>query len=432
MRDAPLPAAARFAYRDGVLHAGQVPLPTIAEAAGTPVYVYLQAGLEARYQAYREALAPLGVDVCYAVKANDNQAVIRTFADLGAGMDVVSGGELARVQAAGVPGDRVVFSGVGKSAEEIVAALAAGVHQINIESREELARVDQVAGAAGLTAPVAIRVNPDVDPGTHAKITTGLAENKFGIDLAHAAEAYAAAGAAPHVRPVGLAVHIGSQLLDLAPYRTAYGKLAALVRTIRDAGHGVERLDLGGGLGVAYRPEQQPPALADYAGVVGETVGDLGCALMIEPGRSLTAGAGVLLTRCVLVKQGVSRRFVILDAAMNDLLRPSLYDAYHAIRPVDAPAADGAETPADIVGPVCESGDTFAKARPLPPIAPGDLLAIDHAGAYGAVMASRYNARPPAAEVMVHGDAFALVRKRPSLEEIIAADTMPPWMPAQA
>jgi diaminopimelate decarboxylase len=332
-----------------------------------------------------------------------------------------------RALAAGIAADRIVFSGVGKTADEVAQALQAGIHQFNVESVPELDLIDRVAATAGIRANVALRVNPDVDAGTHAKITTGRKDNKFGIDLEDAAAAWARAASLPNLQPVGLAVHIGSQLLDLAPYRAAYVRLAELVRSLRTQGHDVTRLDLGGGLGVGYRGETGPD-LDDYAALVHETVSDLGCSLMVEPGRYLVAEAGCVIARVLFVKEGSARRFIILDAGMNDLLRPALYDAFHAVVPVKQAAPGAAMHPADIVGPVCETGDTFAKARELPPLEQGDLVAFLHAGAYGAVMASTYNTRPFAAEVLVAGDKFETVRPRQTVEDLLSAERLPSWL----
>jgi diaminopimelate decarboxylase len=421
------PGAPGFAYRKGALHVEDVALAAIAEAVGTPVYVYSTAALEQNYRAYEEALAGLDATICYALKANGNLAVIRTFARLGAGADVVSEGELRRALAAGVPPHKIVFSGVGKTRAEMAAALDAGIAQINVESEPELEALSEVASARGVTAPVALRVNPDVDPGTHDKISTGRKENKFGIEAEQAVALYARAQTMKGIRPVGLAVHIGSQLTDLAPYRETFGRIATLVRRLRADGHEVTHLDLGGGLGIVYRNET-PPTPAAYGAVVREVIAPLGCAIAIEPGRSLVGNAGVLLTRVIYVKQGTARRFVIVDAAMNDLARPTLYDAYHDIVTVAAPPAGAPVAPVDVVGPVCETGDTFAVGRPLAPAKAGDLLAIMTAGAYGAAMASTYNARPLVPEVLVHGGRFAEVRPRQDYDMMVKSDAMPPWL----
>jgi diaminopimelate decarboxylase len=416
-----------FAYRSGVLHAEAVPLPTIAQAVGTPFYCYSTAALEENYRAYADAFAGTDTAICYAVKANSNLAVIRTLARLGAGADVVSLGELKRALAAGVPADRIVFSGVGKTKEEMRFALEAGIFQINVESVPELENLSEVASALGRSVPIAVRVNPDVDARTHAKISTGRKENKFGIDIDYAREVYARARDLPGVEPVSIAVHIGSQLTDLGPFRAAYERVAELVHALRADGHDIRRLDLGGGLGILYRDEDLP-TLADYATMVTSITGNLGCHVTLEPGRSLVGNAGILVTKALYRKEGVSRDFLIVDGAMNDLIRPSLYDAWHTILPVTEPARSVERSPIDVVGPVCESGDTFAVQRPLPPIRPDELVAFLSAGAYGAVMASTYNTRPLAPEVLVTGSDFAVVRRRPTIEELLAAEEIPAWL----
>ena len=416
-----------FAYRNGVMHAESVPLSKIAEAVGTPFYCYSTAALEAHYSAYAGAFAGQDADVCYAVKANSNLAVIRAFARLGAGADVVSGGEMQRALAGGIPAGKIIFSGVGKTREEMRAALEAGIHQINVESIPEVEALSEVAVSLGVTAPIAFRVNPDVDAKTHAKIATGKKENKFGIDYDHAREVYAQAARLPGIKPVAIAVHIGSQLTDLAPFRAAYERVAALLHILREDGHDITRLDLGGGLGIVYTHEA-PPDIADYAAMVKSITGNLGCRISLEPGRSLVGNAGVLVSRVIYVKQGLHRRFVILDAAMNDLIRPTLYEAYHGIVPVTEPAPGAATEPFDVVGPVCESGDTFALQRALPAMAPDELVAILSAGAYGAVMSSTYNTRPLIPEVLVNGDRFSVIRPRVSVEELLALDRVPDWL----
>jgi len=418
-----------FTYRDGEMHAEGVALSAIADAVGTPFYCYSEAAITAAYRDFSDALAGLDATICYALKANSNIAVIRTLAALGAGADVVSGGELARALMAGVPPQRIVFSGVGKTQGEIAAALDAGIRQFNVESDAELEALSGVAAARGAVAEIAIRVNPDVDAGTHAKITTGKADNKFGIDIARAPEVYARAAALPGIDAASVAVHIGSQLTDLAPFRAAFTHVADLVRRLRAAGHDIRRLDLGGGLGITYHAET-PPTPAAYAAMVRETVGDLGCSLMFEPGRALVGRAGVLATRVIYTKPTASRAFVIVDAAMNDLIRPALYDAWHDIRPVHEAAPDAPLGPVDIVGPICETGDTFAVARPLPALAAGDLVAIENAGAYGAVMSSAYNTRPPAPEILVSGDKFAIVRARQTVDDLLAQEKFADWQPA--
>jgi diaminopimelate decarboxylase len=418
-----------FEHRDGVLHAEDVPLPEIARAVGTPVYVYSTATLTRHYRVFEDALAGLPHLICYALKANGNLAVVRVLARLGAGADVVSEGEYRRARAAGVPGDRIVFSGVGKSPGEMRVALAGGIRQFNVESEPELAALSEVAAGLGLRAPIALRVNPDVDARTHAKIATGKAENKFGIPLDRAREVYAAAARLPGVEAVGVDVHIGSQLTDLAPFEAAFRKVAALTEALRADGHDIRRLDLGGGLGIPYRrAHAAPPLPFDYGALIRRTVGHLGCEIEIEPGRLIAGNAGVLLSRVIYRKEGEGRTFLILDAGMNDLLRPALYEAWHDIVPVAEPAAGAAAEPVDVVGPVCETGDTFATARPLPPLGTGDLVAFRSAGAYGASMASEYNARPLVPEVLVSGVHYAVVRRRPSFDEMLARDSIPSWI----
>jgi diaminopimelate decarboxylase len=417
---------AMFDYFDDILCAEGVPLTRIADAVGTPLYCYSQGAIEARYRAFAEAFAGDDAIICYSVKANSNQAVIRTLARLGAGADVVSEGELRRALAAGVPPARIIFSGVGKTREEMAFALATGIRQTNVESIPELDALSAVATAAGRSAKVAIRINPDVDARTHEKITTGRRENKFGIDLAHVGAAAAKAAALPGIDLVGLAVHIGSQLTALDPFADAFTKMAALTRELRYAGHDITRLDLGGGIGIGYAGET-PPDFVDYATIVRRTVGDLGCELAFEPGRSLVGAAGVLLTRVLYVKRGGTRTFAIVDAAMNDFVRPAMYDARHAIVPVvDSGGAPDEEV--DVVGPVCETGDRLALAHPLPPVAAGDLLAVHGAGAYGAVMASTYNTRPLVPEVLVRGADFAVVRARQSYDALLDQDRLPQWL----
>ncbi len=416
-----------FAYRGGSLYAEDVPLATLAASVGTPFYVYSTAGLVRHYRRFANAFAPAQPLICFAVKANSNLAVLSLFARLGAGADVVSEGELRRALAAGIPGERILFSGVGKTAAEMAAALAADIHQINVESEPELHRLSAVAQQTGRVARIALRVNPDVDALTHAKIATGKKDNKFGIDFAQAAAAYRLAHTLPGLAPVGLALHIGSQLTDLEPYRHAFARLAELVRTLRAAGLAVERVDLGGGLGIRYRDEQ-PPEIAEYAALVRDVFGALGVAVAIEPGRALAGPAGLLVARVLYVKQSRSRRFVVVDAAMNDLMRPALYDAWHDIVPVMAPAADAPRAAADVVGPVCETGDTFALARELPPLEEGDLVAFAAAGAYGAVMSSTYNSRLLVPEVLVAGARSAIIRPRPSYDELLGLDRVPAWL----
>ena len=418
-----------FNYRNGILHAEGVPLPAIAEAVGTPAYVYSTATLTRHFRVFEEALAGLDHLICYAVKANSNLAVLRLMGSLGAGMDVVSEGEYRRARAAGIPGERIVFSGVGKTRDEMALALTGGIRQFNVESEPELLALSEVASGLGLTAPIALRVNPDVDAKTHAKIATGKSENKFGIPLARAREVYAEAAALPGIAVVGVDVHIGSQLTDLAPFEAAFTRVAELVGVLRADGHAIARVDLGGGLGIPYRrANEAPPLPFDYGEVVRRTVGHLGCEIEIEPGRLIAGNAGVLLSRVVWRKQGEGRDFLIVDAAMNDLVRPAMYEAWHDIVPIVEPAPGGDMPPVDVVGPVCETGDTFARARPLPPLGPGDLVAFRSAGAYGAVMASEYNSRLLVPEVLVHGDHFDVVRARPSFDEMLKRDSIPAWI----
>ncbi len=418
-----------FLYRDGTLHAENVPIPDIAASVGTPFYLYSAATLRRHYQLFTEALGWGPHLVCYAMKANSNQAILKLMADMGAGMDVVSGGEYLRARAAGVPGERIVFSGVGKTKEEMRLALEGGVRQFNVESEPEMAALSQVATAMGTTAPITIRVNPDVDAKTHAKIATGKSENKFGIPISRASEVYAEAARLPGIEVVGIDVHIGSQLTDLAPFELAYQKVADLTRRLRSEGHTIRRLDLGGGLGIPYaRSNLAPPLPTEYGRMVQATLGDLDCEIEIEPGRLIAGNAGILVAEVIYVKEGEDRKFLILDAAMNDLIRPAMYDAHHEIVTVIEPSPGVEQTPYDVVGPVCESGDTFARARDLPPLRAGDLVAFRSAGAYGAVMASEYNSRPLIPEVLVDDDQFAVIRKRPSFDEMINRDTIPEWL----
>ena len=416
-----------FPYIDGQLHVEDVPLARIADAVGTPFYCYSTAALTDHYKAYMTALEGLDAKIYYSLKANSNQAVVATLARLGAGGDVVSVGEMYRALKAGIPASQIVFAGVGKTQAELAEALKAGIHQINVESEGELDTLSDVAQALGKEAVVALRINPDIDAKTHAKIATGKSENKFGIDIDHAAQIYSRAARLPGIRVVGIACHIGSQLTDIAPYRAAFTRVAELVTSLRRANLPVERVDLGGGIGITYRDEQTID-LRDYAAAIREIIAPLGCAIELEPGRSIVGNAGLLISRVVNVKRGVSRDFVILDAAMNDLIRPSLYDAYHDIIPVAQPASDAPVGRVDIVGPVCETGDRFAEQRAMPPLHSGDLVAICSAGAYGAVMASTYNTRLPPAEVLVKGTEFQIVRPRPTYDAIIGQDSLPSWL----
>ncbi|MEP3440410.1 MAG: diaminopimelate decarboxylase [Sulfitobacter sp.] len=420
-----------FLYRDGALFAEDVPVAEIAATVGTPFYVYSTATLLRHFRAFDEALAGMDHLVCYAMKANSNQAVLRTLAQAGAGMDVVSQGEYLRAKAAGVPGDRIVFSGVGKTAEEIRVALEGGIRQFNVESEPEMEVINAVALELGKIAPITIRVNPDVDAKTHAKIATGKSENKFGIPISRAREVYAMAAAFPAIEVVGIDVHIGSQLTDLAPFEQAYLKVAELTEQLRAQGHTIKRLDLGGGLGIPYETNNEaPPLPSDYGAMVQRTLGHLGCEIEIEPGRLIAGNAGLMVSKVIYVKSGEGRDFLILDGAMNDLIRPAMYEAHHDIIPVREASAGTAKQPYDIVGPVCESGDTFAKQRQMTPMAAGDLVAFRSAGAYGAVMASEYNSRALIPEVLVHGDQFAVIRPRPTFDEMINRDTIPEWLEA--
>lgn len=418
-----------FLYRDGELYAEDVPVADIAAAVGTPFYLYSTATLTRHYQLFDDALSGMEHMVCYAMKAASNQAILKTLADLGAGMDVVSGGEYARAKAAGVPGDRIVFSGVGKTRSEIRAALEGGIRQFNVESEPELLVISEIASGLGKIAPITIRVNPDVDAKTHAKISTGKSENKFGIPISKARAVYAEAAALPGIDVIGIDVHIGSQLTELEPYELAYRKVAELTEQLRADGHNIRRLDLGGGLGIPYtRSNEAPPLPSDYGALIKRTVGHLGCEIEIEPGRLVVGNAGILVAKVIYVKSGEGRNFLILDGAMNDLIRPAMYEAHHDIVPVIEPAPGAEQAPFDIVGPVCESGDTFAKGRMMPPVAEGDLVAFRSAGAYGAVMASEYNTRPLVPEVLVNEHQFAVIRARPTFDEMINRDTIPPWL----
>ncbi len=418
-----------FNYQNGELYAEDVPLTRIAAEVGTPVYVYSTATLTRHFNVFKDALAwaPHHL-ICYAVKANSNIAVLKLLGDLGAGMDVVSIGEYARARTAGVPGDRIVFSGVGKTRDEMRLALEGGIRQFNVESEPELLALSQVAASLGTVAPIAIRVNPDVDAKTHEKIATGKSENKFGIPIARAREVYAEAARLPGIEVVGIDMHIGSQLTDLEPYRQAYAKMADLTRALRADGHNIRRLDMGGGLGIPYqRNNSAPPLPIEYGQVIRDTVGDLDCEIEIEPGRNIAGNAGVLLSSVIYLKEGEGRDFLILDAAMNDLIRPAMYSAHHDIVPVMEAAAGAEVHPFDVVGPVCETGDTFQKGAQLPALAAGDLVAFRSAGAYGAVMSSEYNSRPLIPEVLVDGDRFAVIRARPTLQEMLAREALPDW-----
>ena len=418
-----------FAYRDGVLSAEAVDLVTLAEAVGTPFYCYASATLERHYRVFAGAFADVDALVCYSLKANSNQAVIATLARLGAGADVVSEGELLRARAAGVAPEKIMFSGVGKTARELALAVDHGILCVNVESEAELELLAAIAAGKGRSADISIRVNPDIDPKTHAKIATGKAENKFGIPISRAREVYARAARLDGVRVVGVDMHIGSQITELDPFGDAFALLADFVAVLRADGHAITHLDLGGGLGIPYREDNEPPPDPDaYAAVVKRATRGLGCRLIFEPGRLIVGNAGILVTRVLYVKRGEAKTFVIVDAGMNDLVRPTLYDAHHDIRPVREPAAGAPRIIADIVGPVCESGDFIALDRSLVAPQPGDLLAIMSAGAYGAVQAGTYNSRALVPEVLVRADEWALVRPRVTAAELIALDRLPGWL----
>ncbi|MEZ5765416.1 MAG: diaminopimelate decarboxylase [Xanthobacteraceae bacterium] len=418
-----------FDYRDGELHAEGVNLASLARTVGTPFYCYSTATLERHFRVFSDAFADVKAIVCYAMKANSNQSVLKTFARMGAGADVVSGGELKRALAAGIPPDKILFSGVGKTAAELRLALDAGILSINVESESELKLLSQIAANEGRAARISLRVNPDVDAKTHAKIATGKAENKFGIPLTRAREVYALAAKLPNIRVTGVDMHIGSQITDLGPMADAFKVLADFVRTLRADGHTISHIDFGGGLGIPYRSDEDaPPDPAAYAAVVKRAVKGLDCTLLFEPGRMLVGNAGILVTRVLYMKPGEAKNFVIVDAAMNDLVRPTLYEAHHDILPVKQPQAAAPLFVADIVGPVCESGDYMAKDRTLPEPREGDLLAIMSAGAYGAVQAGTYNTRALVPEVLVKDDRYAVVRPRLEAEDIIALDRDAPWL----
>ena len=417
-----------FQYKDGVLCAEGVRLDVLAEKVGTPFYCYSTATLERHFKVFAGAL-PAGSLVAYSVKANGNLAVLKTLGALGAGADVVSGGELAKALAAGIPANKIVFSGVGKTREEMRAALEAGIHQFNVESEPELAALDEVARSLNKRAPITLRVNPDVDAKTHAKITTGTAETKFGIPFTRAREAYAHAAKLAGIEIVGVDVHIGSQITDLEPFETAFTRVRDLVITLRADGHNISRLDLGGGLGVPYENSNMPPPdPREYGDMVARVTKDLGCTLSFEPGRLIAANAGILVSTVIYVKKGEAKDFLIIDAGMNDLIRPAMYEAHHEIVAVAEPKVGSPRPRYDVVGPVCETSDLFASSRALPELKSGDLVAILSAGAYGAVMAGDYNARPRVPEVLVHGEQWGIVRPRESHADLIAKDRIPDWL----
>jgi len=416
-----------FNYRNGQLYAEDVSVAEIATSVGTPFYVYSTATLVRHFQLFDEALDGMDHCICYAMKAASNQAILKTLGNLGAGMDVVSGGEYRRALSAGIPPEKVVFSGVGKTLEEITLALKNGIRQFNVESDSELEQISSIASSMDKIAPIAVRINPDVDAKTHEKIATGKAENKFGIPLSRAREVYSKASQMPGINIVGIDLHIGSQLTDLKPFKKAYQKLADLTQVLRQDGHKIKRLDLGGGLGIPYEKNKSaPPLPVEYGKMVKEVLGHLDCEIEIEPGRLIVGNAGILVSSVLGVKIGDNRNFLILDAAMNDLIRPAMYDAYHDIIPVKQRSSP--EAVYDVVGPVCETGDTFAKKRTMPKLTESDLVAFRSAGAYGAVMSSEYNTRPLIPEVMVNKNEFSIIRKRPSYEEIIDRDIIPNWL----
>jgi len=418
-----------FDYRDGVLHAEDVALPEIAAAVGTPFYCYSTATLTRHYRVFSEAFAELDSLVCYAMKANSNQAVLKTLARLGSGADVVSEGELRRALAAGIAPEKIMFSGVGKTAREMDFALSAGIHCFNVESEPELELLSARAVAAGRVAPISVRINPDVDARTHRKIATGKAENKFGIPWQRARAVYARAAELPGIRVIGIDMHIGSQITELQPFDDAFALLTDLVGTLRADGHDIAHVDLGGGLGVPYKVDNNPPPLPDaYAAVVRKHVTKLGVKVIFEPGRLIVANAGILVAQVIYLKEGDAKNFLIIDAAMNDLIRPTLYDAWHDIRPVVMPPAHARRLTVDIVGPVCETGDYIGHDRDLPRLASGDLIAVGTAGAYGAVQAGTYNTRLLAPEVLVDGSRFHVVRPRQTYDDLIGLDSLPDWL----
>lgn len=420
-----------FDYRDGALSAEGVSLAALADSVGTPFYCYSTATLERHYKVFAGAFADVDALVCYAMKANSNQAVIATLARLGAGADVVSGGELKRARVAGVPATKIMFSGIGKTADELGAAIDEGILCINVESEPELELLSSIAASKGRTAPISVRVNPDIDPKTHHKIATGKAENKFGIPISRARDVYARAAKLKGLKVTGVDMHIGSQITDLDPFGDAFTLLAEFVRELRGAGHTISHVDLGGGLGIPYHDDDEPPPRPeDYAKLVKRATRDLNCKLIFEPGRLLVGNAGILVTRVLLVKHGDAKNFVVVDAAMNDLIRPTLYDAHHEIWPVRQPAPSAGRIRADVVGPVCESGDFLALGRDLVEPKAGDLVAVMSAGAYGAVQAGTYNTRPLVPEVLVNGAQWAVVRPRLEVDQLIALDRMPAWLQA--
>jgi diaminopimelate decarboxylase len=418
-----------FVYRDGVLNAEAVRLDALADSVGTPFYCYSTATLERHYKVFSGAFADVDALICYAMKANSNQAVIATLAKLGAGADVVSRGELMRARLAGIPRDKIMFSGIGKTAQELALAVDEGILCINVESEPELEQLSAIASGKGRIVPISVRVNPDIDAKTHHKIATGKAENKFGIPISRAREVYARVAKLPGVRVAGVDMHIGSQITDLDPFSNAFMVLADFVRGLRADGHAISHVDLGGGLGIPYRDDNEPPPSPEqYAAVVKRATRDLDCRLIFEPGRLIVGNAGILVTRVLFVKRGEAKNFVVVDAAMNDLIRPTLYEAHHEIWPIAQKRSDSPRVRADVVGPVCESGDFLALGRDLPEPKPGDLLAVMSAGAYGAVQAGTYNTRALVPEVLVKGSDWAVVRPRLEVDQLIALDRMPAWL----
>lgn len=416
-----------FAYRNGVLHCEDVSLEAVARELGTPAYVYSDATLRRHYNALAEAFTGRNVLIAFAVKANSNIGVLATLAAEGAGADVVSGGEMLRALEAGIPANRIVFSGVAKTAEEMKLGLERGIHQFNVESLPELRRLSDVAAAMGKRAPIAFRVNPHVEAGGHAHISTGSAEHKFGIAWHEAEGFFEEASRLPGIDPVGIAVHIGSQIMRVEPMRASFDKVVALARRLRDRGFAISRIDFGGGLGVPYKDGDDPDSPTIYAQQARQALGDLDVQLILEPGRLISGNAGVLISRVEYIKERDGRTFVILDAGMNDLLRPALYSAHHDVLPVRTPEVGAPRSAVDLVGPICESTDRFAKDRPMPPLKEGDLVAFMTAGAYGATLSSQYNSRPLVAEALVRGDACVVIRRRPTFDEMIALERVPDW-----
>ncbi len=421
-----------FTYRNGILHAEDIPIPNLAESVGTPFYCYTTAALEYYYRLFQSALAELReVSIHYALKANTNIAVVRTLANLGAGADVVSEGELRLALAAGISPKKIVFSGVGKTPVEISFALQTGILQLNVESEEELGEIHRIAATLNTVAPVSFRVNLDIDAKTHHKITTSRREDKFGIEWLKIPRILRSAVSLPHLHVVGLTTHIGSQITNLQSFRKSFMRMRNLITQLNASGFPIRRVDLGGGLGVLYDSESAeglPPSPTAYAAVIRETLGDYHCQILLEPGRFIVANAGLLVTRVLYVKEGSNKIFVIVDAAMNDLIRPSLYGAFHAILPIKEPLLDMSRQTVDVVGPICETSDVFAHKRSLTPASPGDLLALDSAGAYGATMASTYNLRRLVPEILVKGDQFSVIRRRPSYKEMFSLESLPPWL----